>query len=577
MKIGATIVDFKGLIIDGPAGPQSIEPIIMKLLRVLVERAGEVMTREELINTVWGVDFGGDERLSRAISILRKALGDRPGERTHIVTISKVGYRLIAEVSDEPVKTSTGASAPKVEKLTPASTTKNVETDTHPTADLTPANSYFSKHEHTPDTPKFSFRRLVSISMVAASVLIIGYWTLSFFRTNETFSVQARIDRGLSKVEAFTTESAILEAQDIFNSILAENPDNAAARAGLAFSLFREYTHLERDPAVLERAKSHAETAFRQDEHLALSNIATAWAFENDGNLDRAHELLDLADVLNLNHPLTLEGRFRIYARNGQLEEAIDTLETGIKAHPNNALFYGYLGHAHVKQNMVEEAEASFKRAIDLDPDNAHTYAQLAHTLYLQGRTEEAISEIQTGLSINETPLLYNNLGTYLFFKGHYVLAASAFEKTLDLSGDTHSHLYWANLADAYRWSKDKTDEAATAYRRALQLLRTDLDNFPNNTNLKSRAAMIHAKLGNLDQARDFMNRFSLTPESESIQLYRAVVTYEILSDRVKALECLEAALEAGYPLIEIYNDPELSKLRQDPRYHRLLAKTQIE
>ena len=174
-------------------------------------------------------------------------------------------------------------------------------------------------------------------------------------------------------------------------------------------------------------------------------------------------------------------------------------------------------------------------------------------------------------MSINETPLLYNNLGTYLFFKGHYVLAASAFEKTLDLSGDTHSHLYWANLADAYRWSKDKTDEAATAYRRALQLLRTDLDNFPNNTNLKSRAAMIHAKLGNLDQARDFMNRFSLTPESESIQLYRAVVTYEILSDRVKALECLEAALEAGYPLIEIYNDPELSKLRQDPEYLSLI------
>ena len=38
-----------------------------------------------------------------------------------------------------------------------------------------------------------------------------------------------------------------------------------------------------------------------------------------------------------------------------------------------------------------------------------------------------------------------------------------------------------------------------------------------------------------------------------------------------------EAALEAGYPLIEIYNDPELSKLRQDPAYHRLLAKTQAE
>ena len=82
---------------------------------------------------------------------------------------------------------------------------------------------------------------------------------------------------------------------------------------------------------------------------------------------------------------------------------------------------------------------------------------------------------------------------------------------------------------------------------------------------------------GNLDQAQEFMESFPLTPDSENIQFYRAVVTYEILSDRPKALDCLEAALEAGYPLIEIYNDPELSKLRQDPAYHRLLAKTQAE
>ena len=132
-------------------------------------------------------------------------------------------------------------------------------------------------------------------------------------------------------------------------------------------------------------------------------------------------------------------------------------------------------------------------------------------------------------------------------------------------------------MGDAYRWSDNKTDEAATAYRRALQLLQMDLDNYPDNTNLKSRAAMLNAKLGNLDQAREFMNSFPLSSESENIQFYRAVVTYEILSDRPKALENLEAALEADYPLIEIYNDPELSELRQDPAYHRLLAKTQTD
>ena len=416
-----------------------------------------------------------------------------------------------------------------------------------------------------------------AILTVTLSLLITGFWALSNFKTNETLSVQARLDKGFSEIQNFAVKNSIEEAQSIFNGVLSENPDNTAARAGLAFSLFGEYTHLKRDPEVLNRAKSHAETAFRQDEHLALSNIAAAWRSEFDGDFDRAREFLDLAEILSPNHPLALEGRFRLYAKNGQLQNAIDTLEVAINAHPKNALFYGYRGHVLVQKNKAEEAELSFKQAIELDPDNAHSYAQLAHSLYLQGRTEEAISEIQRGLSISETPLLYNNLGTYLFFQGHYILAASAFEKTLDLSGDTHSHLYWANLGDAYRWSDNKTDEAATAYRRALQLLQMDLDNYPDNTNLKSRAAMLNAKLGNLDQAREFMNSFPLSSESENIQFYRAVVTYEILSDRPKALENLEAALEADYPLIEIYNDPELSELRQDPAYHRLLAKTQTD
>ena len=556
MKVGATIVDFKGLIIDGPTGPQSMEPIVIKLLRVLVDNAGEVMTRDDLIESVWGVEYGGDERLSRAISILRKALGDKPGQHKNIVTISKVGYRLVAEVSEDESPTTSDLQA-KPKPLSPI---------------MLPPNS-----EHNSDESKFSFLHLVSILTVALSVLIIGSWVLSNFKTSETLSVQARLDDGFSNVQNFTVEDSIEEAQAIFNGILSQNPENTAARAGLAFSLFREYTQLERDPAVLKRATSHAETAFLQDEHLALSNIAAAWAAEFDGEFNRARELLDQADILNPNHPLALECRARLYGKSGQTQKAIDVIEATLKAHPENALFYDYLGQALVQKNKPEEAEVRFKQAIKLDPDNAQNYAQLAHSLYLQGRTEEAISEIQRGLSIDETPLLYSNLGTYLFFQGHYVLAASAFEKTLDLSGDTYSHLYWANLGDAYRWSENKTDEAATAYRWALQLLQTGLGNYPDNTNLKSRAAMLHAKLGNLDQARDFMNSFPLTPDSDNIQLYRAVVTYEILSDRPKALNCLEAALEAGYPLIEINNDPELSKLRQDPAYQRLLAKTQTE
>ena len=149
VKIGAAKVDFKGLIIDGPSGPQSIEPMIIKLLRVLVENAGEVMTREELINSVWDVGFGGDERLSRAISILRKALGDTPGQHTHIVTISKVGYRLVAQVSDD-----TKAEA----VLSPAAQ----KVETKPLS----LNRRIKEFEHIAGGSKFSVWRLAYILTV---------------------------------------------------------------------------------------------------------------------------------------------------------------------------------------------------------------------------------------------------------------------------------------------------------------------------------------------------------------------------------------------------------------------------
>lgn len=81
--------------IQGPEGETSIEPKIMAVLCVLAGEPGRVFTRAELIDTVWGAEFGADESLTRAISHLRKALGDTRGEPVVIETIAKRGYRLL--------------------------------------------------------------------------------------------------------------------------------------------------------------------------------------------------------------------------------------------------------------------------------------------------------------------------------------------------------------------------------------------------------------------------------------------------------------------------------------------------
>ncbi|MEM7186139.1 MAG: winged helix-turn-helix domain-containing protein [Bacteroidota bacterium] len=78
--------------------PVSLEPQLMKLLLYLVHHRGTLVTKEQLLEAVWEDVIVGDNVLTRAISSLRKALGDHPQEPKYIETISKTGYRLIAEV-----------------------------------------------------------------------------------------------------------------------------------------------------------------------------------------------------------------------------------------------------------------------------------------------------------------------------------------------------------------------------------------------------------------------------------------------------------------------------------------------
>src|SRR6202158_5618577 len=73
----------------------------MKLLEMLLEHPGEVVTREELRGRVWPNESFGDfdQALNIAIGTLRSALGDSAENPRFIETLPKRGYRFIADVS----------------------------------------------------------------------------------------------------------------------------------------------------------------------------------------------------------------------------------------------------------------------------------------------------------------------------------------------------------------------------------------------------------------------------------------------------------------------------------------------
>lgn len=82
-----------------------MEPKIMRVLVCLAERHAQVVTREQLLSTVWGDVFVSEQVLSRSISELRKVLApklnDDPKAQTIIETIPKTGYRLVAPIRYE--------------------------------------------------------------------------------------------------------------------------------------------------------------------------------------------------------------------------------------------------------------------------------------------------------------------------------------------------------------------------------------------------------------------------------------------------------------------------------------------
>jgi TolB-like protein/DNA-binding winged helix-turn-helix (wHTH) protein/Flp pilus assembly protein TadD len=94
-----------------------LEPRVMALLACLANRAGELVTREELERQVWGRTVVGYDALTSSIIKLRKALGDDSRHPRFIETVSKKGYRLIAPVDAVAPSPESPASMPLARRV----------------------------------------------------------------------------------------------------------------------------------------------------------------------------------------------------------------------------------------------------------------------------------------------------------------------------------------------------------------------------------------------------------------------------------------------------------------------------
>ena len=91
-------VDRRRLLRDGE--PVALAPKALETLLALIEHRDRVLTKDELLQRVWGDTVVEEGGLTRNISVLRKALGESPDDHRYIVTVPGRGYRFVADAAE---------------------------------------------------------------------------------------------------------------------------------------------------------------------------------------------------------------------------------------------------------------------------------------------------------------------------------------------------------------------------------------------------------------------------------------------------------------------------------------------
>ena len=95
-KFGEFSVDTDAVEVIGPDGVREVEPQVFDVLRYLVEQPDRLVTKEELLDNVWGDRFVSESALTTRIKQARKALDDDGRTQWAIKTVHGRGYRFVA-------------------------------------------------------------------------------------------------------------------------------------------------------------------------------------------------------------------------------------------------------------------------------------------------------------------------------------------------------------------------------------------------------------------------------------------------------------------------------------------------
>jgi len=384
-------------------------------------------------------------------------------------------------------------------------------------------------------------------------------------RTSQEWQVQ-----GAKFLAAYDQKGYQKKAEDSFQKAIELDKENAAAYIGLARAYLTHVTSTRPEEQWAKLALEAATEAIRLNSYLATAHACAGAALLSLGREEEAGRSLRRALELDPKNALAHSYLGALYERQKEAAKAEESYRRAVETAPDDWLLRGRLGAFLYRTSRPAEAIPVFEEALARS-DGSPTIASNLGAAYQQaGRLEDAAAALQRSLEADPTPRGFSNLGTLLYYLGRYGDAAKAFENSVAL--DAGSYLRWGNLGDAYRWAPGLRGKADDAYAKAIALAREQLAKTPGDADLKASLAGYLAKSGRNDDALAEAGAVR-TSKLRRGSLFNLGIVYELCGNRSAALEQLDRALAAGYPMKDVQNEPELTGLRKDPGYARLAAR----
>ena len=354
-----------------------------------------------------------------------------------------------------------------------------------------------------------------------------------------------------------------------YGQALARDGNFPLAHASLADASLRMYRET-RETAWLQKAMGAAEQAQRLDDTLKEAHLSLAKIYRETGKTEEAIKELRRALQLSPRSDDCYRLLGRVYLDAGRRDLGIMALQNAVTLNRYYWSNQNELGIAYRQIGEYPKALTAFRRVVELDPTNPIGHQNIGAVYYSQAKYEQSIPEFESAISLQSSnPDVFSDLGLADLILGRYPEGLKMVQKAAEMR--PNDQVIIGNLADGYRWSQQHK-RAMETYDKAIALANKDLEVNPTDAGTLGNLALYQAKKGNASLASYYIHRARSIDASDPQLIYNEAVTQALANQPDAAIASLRSALERGVPSGQALLEPELSSLRTNPAFRKLLG-----